>query len=84
LLYYCNTFKTCLTLPFSVSLLREPLNTHTGTNRPGTRYIALSKPIGWRQIIFHFVLFSASFLLSFFNTLATQLTTTVHLTVSIY
>ena len=85
LLYYCNTFKTCLMLHFSVSLLREPLNTHTGTKRARTRYIALSKPTGWRQIIFPFVLFSPSFLFfSLFNTRATQLATTVNLTVSIY
>ena len=81
----CNTFKPCLTLPSSVSLLREPLKTHTGINRTGELdkqkagpNISLIKSIGWRQIIQYVSLFVIFFLLHFCfislsNMLSTQL-----------
>jgi len=88
--------QTCLTLPSSVSLLREPLKTHTGINRTGELdkqkagpNISLIKSIGWRQIIQYvslFVIFSLLHFcfLSLSNMLSTQLATAVNLIVSIY
>ena len=77
--------QTCLTLPSSVSLLREPLKTHTGINRTGELdkqkagpNISLIKSIGWRQIIQYVSLFVIFSLLHFCfislsNMLSTQL-----------